>query len=62
MGKVLAFPSGIACKDCGDQISAARRNAVRGCSRCEECQREREAEIKRVRLFSRPNDIEIIRG
>jgi hypothetical protein len=62
MGKVIALPSGIACKDCGDQISLARRRAIPGCSRCEECQKDRETEIKRARLFSRPRDIEIIRG
>lgn len=62
MGKIIAFPSGAACKECGEQISMARRKAVPGCTRCEECQREREDDIKRARLFSRPRDIEIIRG
>lgn len=62
MGDVIAMPSGIACKDCGEQISLARRRAVPGCSRCEECQKDRETAIKRARMASRPNDIEIIRG
>jgi ArsR family metal-binding transcriptional regulator len=62
MGKVLSFPSGVACKDCGEQISMARRKALPGCTRCDECQREREDDIKRARFFSRPSDIEIIRG
>lgn len=62
MGKVIALPSGVACRECGDQISLARRRAIPGCKRCEECQRDFEAALKRARLFSRPNDIEIIRG
>lgn len=62
MAKIFAFPSGVACKDCGDQISMARRKAVPGCKRCDECQREYEQGIKQARRLSRPQDIEIIRG
>ncbi len=62
MGKIVAFPSGIACKECGEQISMARRRAIPGCTRCEECQKDREAEIKRARHYAKSSDIEIIRG
>jgi hypothetical protein len=61
-GNVVMFPSGKVCKDCHDPISARRIKAVPTATRCEECQQEREADIKRARLFSRPRDIEIIRG
>jgi ssDNA-binding Zn-finger/Zn-ribbon topoisomerase 1 len=62
MGEVIVMPSGIACKDCNEQISLARRRAIPGCKRCGDCQKERETAIKRARMGSRPQDIEIIRG
>jgi len=59
---IVQFTGGKRCKDCGDQITPVRLKAVPDTTRCSECQMERESEIKRARLFSRPRDIEIIRG
>jgi len=33
-----AQPSLAECEDCGDEIPLARRNAIRGCTRCVWCQ------------------------
>ena len=62
MSEIVSFTGGKRCKDCGEQITPTRLKSVPDTSRCSECQREREAEIKRARLFARPRDIEIIRG
>jgi formylmethanofuran dehydrogenase subunit E len=62
MAKIIPFPSGVACKVCGEQISLARRKALPGCTRCQHCQGDREEDIRQARRGSRPSDIEIIRG
>lgn len=35
------------CSDCGEPIPEARRNAVRGCTRCVQCQTDAEKALRR---------------
>lgn len=35
------------CEDCGEPIPEARRNAVRGCTRCVQCQTDAEKALRR---------------
>lgn len=62
MAEVLQFTGGMRCKDCSEQIEPERLRLLPDTKRCQGCQVDHENAIKRARMGSRPQDIEIIRG